>query len=130
MKIDSINFLGIFCIIFEIALGEYVKQDNYISFSIVVGFFVGLVFSIIKFQSPELIILFTIIFSIILYLIALFCASMYMKFIDYDEKKMNIKKLDSTLNYYLDEFDKKEKETTSIRNYLKHNINSMNNKEV
>ncbi|RDU65171.1 hypothetical protein [Helicobacter sp. MIT 14-3879] len=104
------------------------RQDNYISFSIVVGFFIGLISSIIKFNQPELIILWTIVWTVIVYLIALCSASFYMKFIDYEKKKMNIKKLDSTLNYYLKEFDKREKETFSIRNYLKH-ISSINEKE-
>lgn len=102
------------------------KQDNYISFSIVVGFFVGLIFSIIKFNSPEWIILWTMICTCVIYLIALVVTSFYMKFIDYDEKKMNIKRLDSRLDYYLNEFDKREKEALNIRKYLKHNLSVTN----
>lgn len=105
------------------------KQDNYISFSVVVGFFVGLIFSMIKFNSPEWIILWTIICTSVIYLIALCVASFYMKYIDFDERKMNIKKLDSRLDYYLNEFDKREKEALNIRKYLKHNLSAMNNDE-
>lgn len=105
------------------------KQDNYISFSVVVGFFVGLIISSIKFDSPELIVLWTIISTSIIYLIALVVASFYMKYIDYDEKKMNIKKLDSRLDYYLNEFDKREKEALNIRKYLKHNLSTMNDED-
>ncbi|RAX53132.1 hypothetical protein CCY99_05945 [Helicobacter sp. 16-1353] len=102
------------------------KQDNYMSFSIVAGFFIGLIISIIKFNTPELIILCTIICTISLYLIVIFCVSFYMMFIDYNETKLNTDKLDSTLDYYLNEFDKREKEILSVRKYLKHSISSLN----
>lgn len=105
------------------------RQDNYISFSVVAGFFMGLIFSIIKFSQGELIILWTIIWTVVFYLIALCAASFYMRFIDYDKKKVNIRKLDSTLDYYVKEFDKREKETFSIRNYLKHNLSSLDIQE-
>lgn len=96
------------------------------SFSIVAGFFIGLIISIIKFNTPELIILCTIICTISLYLIVIFCVSFYMMFIDYNETKLNTDKLDSTLDYYLNEFDKREKEILSVRKYLKHSISSLN----
>lgn len=102
------------------------KQDNYISFSIVFGFFIGLAMSIIKFNSPELIILGTIVGTMIIYLIALFCASFYMMFSDNEASKLNIKKLDSTLDMYLNDLDKSEKETLYIRNYIKHSLNTLN----
>lgn len=104
-------------------------QDNYISFSVVAGFFIGLIFSIVKFSQGELIILWTIIWTIVFYLIALCAASFYMKFIDYDNKRVNIRKLDSTLEYYVKEFDKQEKEAFNIRNYLKHNLSPIANEE-
>lgn len=89
----------------------------------------GLIISMIKFDSPEMIVLWTIIATSVMYLIALCVASFYMKFIDYDDKKINIKKLDSRLDYYLGEFDKREKEVLSIRKYLKHNLSSTNDED-
>lgn len=89
----------------------------------------GLIISMIKFDSPEMIVLWTIIATSVMYLIALCVASFYMKFIDYDDKKINIKKLDSRLDYYLSEFDKREKEVLSIRKYLKHNLSSTNDED-
>lgn len=102
------------------------KQENYMSFSIVAGFFLGLVISIIKFDTPELIILGTVVCSIILYLITTCCVSFYMMFLDYNQTKFNKEKLDSNLNYYRNEFDKREKEILSVRQYLKHSINTLN----
>lgn len=100
------------------------------SFSIVAGFFIGLIISIAKFDTPELIILWTIICTVGLYLIVTCCVSFYMMFIDYNDTKLNKDKLDSTLDYYLKEFDKREKEVLSVRKYLKHSISSLNdNKE-
>lgn len=49
-----------------------------------------------------------------------------MKFIDYDEKKINIRNLDTRLEYYLSEFDRREKEALSIRKYLKRSLSSAN----
>lgn len=89
------------------------------------GFFIGLIISLLKFDAPEIIILWTMISTIIIYLIALCVASFCMKFIDYNEKKMNVKKLDSRLDYYLKEFERREKETLTIRKYLKHNLSAM-----
>lgn len=89
----------------------------------------GLIISMIKFDSPEMIVLWTIIATSVMYFIALCVASFYMKFIDYDDKKINIKKLDSRLDYYLGEFDKREKEALSIRKYLKHNLSSINDED-
>lgn len=102
------------------------KQDNYISFSVVVGFFLGLIISILKFNTPELVILGTIVCTIVLYLIVTCCASFYMMFLDYSQTKLNSDKIDSTLNYYCNEFDKREKEVLSVRQYLKHSIDTLN----
>lgn len=102
------------------------KQDNYISFAVVVGFFIGLIISVIKFSAPEWIILWTLVCTCVAYLFALFMASLYMKFIDYDEKKINIRNLDTRLEYYLSEFDRREKEALSIRKYLKRSLSSAN----
>lgn len=102
------------------------KQDNYMSFSVVAGFFLGLIISILKFNTPELIILGTIVCTIVLYLIVTCCASFYMMFLDYSQTKLNRDKIDSTLNYYCNEFDKKEKEVIGVRQYLKHSIDTLN----
>lgn len=102
------------------------KQDNYISFAVVVGFFIGLIISIIKFSAPEWIILWTLVCTCVAYLFALCMASFYMKFIDYDEKRINIKNLDARLDYYLNEFDRREKEALSIRRFLKRSLSSLN----
>lgn len=101
------------------------KQDNYISFAVVVGFFVGLIISAIKFSAPEWIILWTLICTMVMYLIALCVASLYMRYIDFDEKKINIKRLDSRLDYYLNEFDRREREALNIRKYLQQNLSAI-----
>ena len=107
------------------------REDNYTSFSVVAGFFLGLIISILKFNTPELIILGTIVCTIVLYLIVICCASFYMMFLDYTQTKLNKDKIDSTLDYYCNEFDKREKEVLSVRQYLKHSIDTLNenNKE-
>lgn len=97
------------------------------SFSIVVGFFIGLIISIVKFNSPELIILGTIIGTAGFYLIITLGVSFFIQFSDFDRQKMNISKLDSTLDYYSHEFDRREKEVLGIRNYLKQSLKNLDN---
>lgn len=96
------------------------------SLSIVAGFFLGLIISIVKFDAPEMIVLCTMICTVGLYLIVTLCASLYMAFIDYNDVKLNANKLDKTLDFYRTEFDRKEKEVLGVRKYLKHSLSTMN----
>lgn len=105
------------------------KQDNFISFSIVFGFFVGLIISLVKFSSPELIVFWTIICTTCVYLITTFCVSLYIMFIDYNHTKINKDKLESTFSYYLSELDRKEKEVLGVRKYLKASLKSINDEQ-
>ncbi|MCX2717039.1 hypothetical protein OQH61_04740 [Helicobacter sp. MIT 21-1697] len=56
------------------------KPDNYMSFSIVAGFFIGLTFSITKFDEPEFMVLWTIITTMGIYLIVAVCIIIFLVF--------------------------------------------------
>lgn len=95
------------------------KPDNYMSFSIVAGFFVGLAFSISKFDEPEIMVLWTIITTMGVYLIVAVSVSLYFWFLDFERSKLKKNKLENILEYYRLEFDKREKESTKIRNFIR-----------
>lgn len=95
------------------------KQDNYISFAIVTGFFFGIVMGVIKFDEPELMILWTILSTVGIYLIVTLSASVYYWFVDYTEVKVQKNKLEESLEYYRKEFDRKEQEVQNIRDFIK-----------
>lgn len=95
------------------------KQENYLSFAIVVGFFLGLMFGVAKFDEPELMVLWTILATIGIYLIATICISAYYLFMDSHGEELNKERLEESLEYYRREFDKKEQEVQNIRNFIK-----------
>ena len=95
------------------------KPDNYMSFSVVAGFFVGLAFSITKFDEPEFMVLWTIITTMGVYLIVAVCVALYFWFLDFESSRLKKSKLESNLEYYRLEFDKREKESAKIRNFIK-----------
>ena len=95
------------------------KPDNYMSFSIVAGFFVGLAFSISKFDEPEIMVLWTIITTMVVYLIVAVSVSLYLWFLDFERSKLKKSKFENNLEFYRTEFDKREKESAKIRNFIR-----------
>ncbi|AAP77742.1 hypothetical protein LS66_000925 [Helicobacter sp. MIT 03-1614] len=95
------------------------KPDNYMSFSIVAGFFIGLTFSITKFDEPEFMVLWTIITTMGVYLIVAVCVSLYFWFLDFEQTRLKKSKLENNLEFYRLEFDKREKESAKIRNFIR-----------
>lgn len=94
--------------------------DNFISFSIVNGFFIGLVVSILKFDSAEMITLFTIFVTIIFYLIMLLSSSLFLKYYDFKKATIHKEKYDEVLEFYIKEFEKREKIGDKIREFIRY----------
>ncbi|RDU55891.1 hypothetical protein CQA49_03060 [Helicobacter sp. MIT 00-7814] len=95
------------------------KPDNYMSFSIVAGFFIGLAFSIVKFDEPAFMVIWTIITTIGIYLIVAMSIALYFWFLDYEKSRVKKDKLEKNLEYYRLEFDRREKEAAKISTFLK-----------
>ncbi|MFC3867655.1 hypothetical protein [Helicobacter equorum] len=95
------------------------KPDNYMSFGIVSGFFIGLAFSIVKFEDPSFIVIWTIITTIGIYLIIAASIALYFWFLDFSRSSVKKDKLEQNLEYYRLEFDKREREVAKIRAFLK-----------
>lgn len=83
------------------------------------GFFVGLAFSISKFDEPEIMVLWTIITTMGVYLIVAVSVSLYFWFLDFERSKLKKSKFENNLEFYRTEFDKREKESAKIRNFIR-----------
>lgn len=94
------------------------RLENFINFFIVNGFFIGLVFSILKIDSPEEIVIYTIIVTLSFYIIALFSSSFFIKFFNSKESVLHKETYDEILDYYVNELDKREKIADSIFDFL------------
>lgn len=95
------------------------NANNFIGFSIVNGFFVGLVVSIIKFNAPEMVLFFTIFSTVSFYLMMMFAASLFVRAGDRKEGSIQKNRYDKIVDYFDKEFDKREKSTDEVRSFIR-----------
>ncbi|WP_026944398.1 hypothetical protein [Helicobacter rodentium] len=95
------------------------KMDNFLSFAIVNGFFIGLLLSFLKFDDPEMIVVGTLVSTIGFYLITLVSVSLFVRFLGDQEHTIKKPAYNDLLEEYIDEFDKREKITNKIRGFLR-----------
>ncbi|ANV97613.1 hypothetical protein BBW65_01790 [Helicobacter enhydrae] len=95
------------------------RSDNFISLAIVGGFFLGLIFGFIAFDDGGLVVLSTIIITSIFYLIAVLSTSAFYWFVDFETQKFSKKRLEHNLEYYIEQFQHREKELEHILDYIK-----------
>jgi hypothetical protein len=90
--------------------------SNYHNFAIVVGFLLGAIVSILKFDTVLEIVIFSILVSVIVYSITVLASSYFMQ--HYQFKKMFFAKedYDDVLNYYRQEVDTKDESVTFAAN--------------
>ncbi len=88
--------------------------ENFINFFIVNGFFIGLLFSILKVDNPEEIVIYTIIVTLSFYIIALFSSSLFLKFFNFKESALQKEAYDDILDHYIGEIEKREKVASGI----------------
>ncbi|MBD5166101.1 hypothetical protein [Helicobacter sp.] len=95
------------------------KMDNFLSFAIVNGFFIGLLLSFLKFDEPEMIVAGTLISTVGFYLITLVSVSLFVRFLSNQEHTIKRPAYNDLLEEYIEEFDKREKITNKIRGFLR-----------
>lgn len=95
------------------------RMDNFLSFAVVSGFFIGLLLSFVKFDEPEMIVAGTLISTIGFYLITLLSVSLCVKFFNQDLKISQKPSYNRLLEEYIEEFDRREKITNKIRSFLR-----------
>ena len=105
------------------------KMDNFLSFAIVNGFFIGLLLSFLKFDEPEMIVAWTLISTIGCYLITLVSVSLFVHFINDQETSDRRASYNATLEEYIQEFDKREKVANKIRGFLRAMEKTMHEEE-
>ncbi|STQ83687.1 hypothetical protein [Helicobacter fennelliae] len=96
------------------------RVSNFINLSVVAGFFIGLIFGLIKFNEPELVLFLTIVVTITMYLISLSMATIYIHMIEPKRSLLSNKKLiERQLDFFDSEFDMTEKQARSVRQFIK-----------
>lgn len=95
------------------------RSENFIGLAVVSGFFLGLISGFIAFDKAEFIVIFAIIVMAIFYLIAVSGASMFNWFIDFSSQDFDKNKLEDNLEYYVDQFGKREEELLRVLDYIK-----------
>lgn len=106
------------------------NMDNFVAFSIVCGFFVGLVISVIKFSTAEMITIFTLVVTVVFYLITLLSASFFIKYFDFKKVTIHKNKYDEMLDHFIEEFDKREKSSDKIREFIRSLEHSISEEEL
>lgn len=104
------------------------KIDNFLSFAIVNGFFIGLILSIIKFDSAEMIAIFTFFVTVSFYLIFMLASAFYIRYFNVQSRTINKYRHDDTLEFFNREFEKREKITDKVREFMR-NMESNRNEE-
>lgn len=95
------------------------RSENFIGLAVVSGFFLGLISGFVAFEKAEFIVIFAIIVMAIFYLIAVSSASLFNWFIDFGSQEFDKNKLENNLEYYVDQFGKREDELLRVLNYIK-----------
>lgn len=104
------------------------RMDNYLSFSIVSGFFIGLVLSFLKYEEAELIVAWTLISTMGFYLITLLCTSFYVQFLKTDDIK-RAPRHSKVLESFIEEFDRRERTANKIRAFIRNMERTMREDE-
>jgi len=85
-----------------------VQPINFISFITVIGFFLGIVFSILSTNSAESMLLYSTIVSFTFYMIAHVSISVYVRFIDIKSQYFERDFYEATLDQFVYELQKRE----------------------
>lgn len=94
-------------------------SENCIGLSVVAGFFVGLIFALLKFDEPDFIILFTLVVTMTFYLIVISSISLFNWFMGFEARRFSKQDLEESLEYYVTQFRHKEEEFAKVLDYIR-----------
>lgn len=94
------------------------RLDNFINFFVVNGFFIGLIFSVLKVDNPEEIVVYTVVVTLSFYILALFSSSMFIKFFDFKKGILHKEIYDDILDHYVNEIEKREKIADNLFDFI------------
>lgn len=93
---------------------------NFINFSVVAGFFIGLITGLIKYNDPERVLFMILVVTVSMYLIALGMATFYVYMVKSSNSMLTNKHpIEKQLEYFDSEFDQIERQARNIRNFIK-----------
>jgi hypothetical protein len=96
------------------------RGENFIYFATVSGFFIGLIFSILKGFSVEELLLYTFLITMVFYLIALASVAFFVKYLDIKQVEyFDKKEVDSVLDVQIKELEKKEDSILNNYEFIK-----------
>lgn len=93
-------------------------STNFVSFLTVQGFFIGFVFSILKAQSAEGILIYTLLITTFFYLFSHFIISFFIRFSPARQTFFPKKQHEGDFDYYANEIVKREKIIDSTYDFL------------
>jgi len=85
------------------------RSTNFVSFLTVQGFFIGFVFSILKAQSAEGVLVYTLLITAFFYLFSHFIISFFIRFSPVRQSYFPKTRHEQDLDYYANEISKREK---------------------
>ncbi|PHR56717.1 MAG: hypothetical protein COA44_07655 [Arcobacter sp.] len=94
------------------------RSTNFVSFLTVQGFFIGFVFSILKAQNAEGILIYTLLITAFFYLFSHFVISFFIRYSPIRQEYFPKSRHEVDLDYYANEITKREKVIDSAHEFL------------
>jgi len=94
------------------------RSTNFVAFLTVQGFFIGLVFSILKARNAEDILVYTLLITAFFYLFSHFIISFFIRYSPVRQENFPKMRHESDLDYYSNEISKREKVIDSAHEFL------------
>lgn len=95
------------------------RSTNFVSFLTVQGFFIGFVFSVLKAQTAEGILIYTLLITAFFYLFSHFIISLFIRHTPLRQEYFPKMRHENDLDYYVKEISKREKVIESSYDFLK-----------
>ena len=94
------------------------RSTNFVSFLTVQGIFIGFVFSVLKAESPEGILVYTLLITAFFYLFSHFVISFFIRYSPLKQEYFPKNRHENDLDYYANEISKREKIIESSYDFL------------
>jgi len=94
------------------------KSNNFIFFLTVSGFFIGLLFTLVKVDNPFMVLFYTIVITITFYTIAIISTSFFIQSIKYEDGFINKKGYDGIYDAIDQQIDEREKKAEEIYRFI------------
>jgi len=94
------------------------KSNNFIYFLSVFGFFIGLLFTILKVEDPFMVIFYTIVITISFYTIGILSTSFFIQFVKYDGGFIDKKGYDNIYDIIDEQINDRELKAEEIYGFI------------